>query len=125
MLKLITNDFYNISNRIKKVFENYKIFYDTTKKEFYVFSVKNNKKHFEFCIGNKLNNLALKKAVTSSFKNFKAIFKNIEQTNLKLERQNLERLQDYSKDNLNVYLSYASRKNKDVDFSSINKFRWI
>ena len=44
---------------------------------------------------------------------------------LKIEKKNFDNMMDYSKDQLNVYLSYANKKNCDVDFNKINKFKWI
>ena len=123
MLKQIDNDFYAIAKRLKQIYENYKVFYNTKTKLFEVYEVTNKNKTFLFVVGKNLNNLAIKKAFETSFRNFKNIFKNIEKTNFKIEKENNDRVLDYSKDLLNVYLNYANKKNCDVDF--VNLFEQI
>lgn len=126
MLKQVNNDFYNISNRIKQIFYKYAVYFDDKKHEYSVFTkVNNGRKIFEFNIGKKLDVSAIKKAILTSVKNVKKILKEIDQTNLKLENENANRTLDYSKDQLKVYLNYASKKNCDVDFNFVNKFKWI
>ena len=126
MLKQINNDFYDISKRLKQICNNYMVFFDTVKKEYYVFSIlSNGKRIFEFSVGKKLDSRAIKKCVLTSSKNAKKILKEIDELNLKIENDNYNKAVDYSKDNLKVYLNYANKKNCDVDFASINTFKWI
>lgn len=125
MLKQINNDFYNIAHRLKQIDRNYIIFFNTATNLFQVYEIKNNKKIFLFIIGKALNNLALKKAHETSYKNFKKIFKDIEETNRKIDKHNKEHLLNFSKDTLESFLSYADRKNCDVNFNDVYKFKWI
>ncbi len=126
MLKQINKDFYEISERLKQICNNYIVFFDTVKKEYCVFSsLGNGKKNFEFCVGKKLDSRTIKKCVLTSSKNAKKILKEIDESNLKIENDNFNKALEYSKDNLKVYLNYANKKNCDVDFANINTFKWI
>lgn len=125
MLKLITNDFYNISNRLKFIDRAYNVFFNTKNKNFEVYEIKNDLKIFLFTIGKKLDCKAIRKAHETSYRNFKQLFKNIENTNLKIENSNRNNLLDYSKDVLKTYLDYLNSKSCTIDFSKCNTSRWL
>ena len=125
MLKRIESDFYDISTRLKRVSPVYHVFYNTKEGIFQVYEMRKAQKIFLFNIGKNLDNRAIKKAFETSFRNFKKIFRSIENTNLKIEEKNATHLEEYSKTLVNSYLDYANRKNTDVDFRFANTFRWI
>ena len=125
MLKQLNNDFYNISNRLKQIDSKYTLFFDTNSKLYLVYEIKRGKKLFLFTIGPKLDCRALKRAVETSYKNFKTILKNIEKTNKRIEEKNNNHLTEYSKDMFNAYLNYADLKGGNVNFKGANSFKWV
>ena len=125
MLKEITNDFYNISNRLKHVDRAYSVFFNTKNKNFEVYEVKKYTKLFLFTIGKKLDCRAVAKAYKTNFRNFKQIFKSIQNTNFKIEEHNRNNLLDFSKDMLKTYLDFLNRKSSTLDFKNANKTRWL
>ncbi len=116
MLKLITNDMFNISSRIKKIDSNLFVVYDTKKLSYDVYSVYFKKPKLAFCIGKKLNAYALKKAYITSCKNAKKIIKHINKTNKELKEKEDKELLSRHLETLNNYLNYADSKNIDVEF---------
>lgn len=115
MKKIITNDLFNISSRIKKINKDYFIIFNKNKHRYEV-HINQKGSNLAFCLGGTLNSYALKKAITTSCKFTKSIIKNVIESNKKLEKQNEQNFVNKHIETLNRYLSYASSKDTNVTF---------
>lgn len=117
----IINDFYNISNRIKKIDRLYEIVYNRDKKCFEVY-INND---FCFKIGEKLNNLALKKAYETHIRRKNAILEQMERENERLKQIEDENVTRKAKFDLKNMIDFASKTGKNENFYNINLTKWF
>ncbi len=115
-MKKITNDLFNIANRIKQIDRNYFIVFNKKKLNYEVHNKKQIGGTLAFCIGKELNAFALKKAQLTSCKFAKKILKNLEEENFSLQQKQEQNFIDKHLETLNSYLNYANNKNTDVTF---------
>ncbi len=117
----INNDLYNISNRLKNVDRQYKIVYNRDKKCFEVYI----NDDFCFKIGEKLNNLALKKAYETHIRRKGTILEKMERENAYLKKLEEENVAKKAKFDLKNMIDYASKTGKNENFYNINSTKWF
>lgn len=115
-MKVITNDLFNIAKRIKQIDSNYFIVYNKRFSRYEVHYKKQIGSKIAFCLGNKLNAYAIKKAIVTSCKYSNKIIKEINKSNKILQQKKEQEFANKHIETLNSYLNYANRKNIDVDF---------
>ena len=124
-LKVLKSDLFFISKRLKKINSNYFVCFNKVLKNFEVHFKKQRGGTFCFCVGKKLNFMAIKKTFLTQVKNAKKLFKEIEQNNKKIELENERRLTEKHLSEFSLMLDYASRRAGDVDFEGFQNFKWI
>ena len=112
------NDMYNYSKRIKKINKNYELFYDSFNK---LFIILNNANNGEICLKFNSFNLNIENILQkTSVKNSRILFKEIEETNNKLDNLKLKKVKNSLTDKCNELTMYSYRTNKILQ-SDINK----
>lgn len=119
MEKLITNDLFNISSRLKKIEREYAIFYH---KNNYYAKFKN---QFAFSIGTKLDCLALKRALYTHIRRKKSILLEVSQNNKKFKEKEELELKNKNIFDLKQKLVFADKRGGVVNFEKANTTRWI
>lgn len=117
----INSDVYNISNRIKSIDRDYKVFYNRDKVRYEIY-FKNN---LSFVVGKTLDMRAIRKALFTHIRNKSQIFKGIYENNLKLDEKNDAYILNFSRERLNNFIEYADKKGGNIDFSLFETTKWI
>ena len=117
----LTRDFFNISQRLKKIDREYDLVFDKERKIFEVYIGK----VFCFKIGEKLDNLVLKKAYETHIRNKKILLEKIEKDNMLLEKKEKEQTINKAKFDFKNMIEFASKTGKDENFYNINLTKWF
>ena len=126
MKTIVKKDLFNVSRRLKKIDSNYFLVYDKDKNRYEVHYKGQRDSTFCFCVNTPLPDATtLKKVYLTMVKNAKKIVLDMVQSNQKLEENRKRAFFDREKDDLKSYLTYADAKSRDVDFSKVDKTRWI
>ncbi len=99
MKRIITRDVYNIVNRIKQIDPNYFVMY-CDKKRLFELHDKRQKPTFSITLFSALDKRSIDKVYKSQSKNYKDIFRAIDQTNENIEKYSTQFLIDKAKDNI-------------------------
>lgn len=124
-LKLITNDLFDIANRLKVLDVNYFVVYNKLKRKYEVHHKKQKEDSFAFSVENKLDARAIKKAIVTSIKHANKILSQIEKQNSLLQKKEVDLLLDQNMIRFKNYIDYANAKSCDINFDLINENKWI
>lgn len=122
-LILIKNDIFKICKRLKKINKNFVVYFNKLNCCFELYSKRFNRLVFEANLGKELTYKTLIFAWQNGINNLDTLIKSIDKENAKLEKENSQNLQDFSKQVIGEMLKFADRKNCDVDFSKEKIFR--
>ncbi len=116
----ITNDMFNIANRIKQVDPYYFVVYDTVKKTYQLHHSKQRFSSYCLTLGPKLNVGAVYKAQQTTQRNFEKIIKQLEQENDYKQQQQTKSLMGEAQCKLASYINYINYSSKTIDFDKLD-----
>jgi len=104
----LINDIFFISEQIKKINKNYRLFYNKNNNKYEVHNI-NNKESFVISFDSYPNQNLIKKLKETSKENFEKLFKEIELYNKKLEEDKEQAKIDCAKNQLSEIFNYAEK----------------
>lgn len=125
-IKIIKNDLFNISDRLKKIDKNYFVVFNLTHKRYEVHSKAQKGSSLCFVVDKPyLTCEVLTKAHNTSVRNSKKLLSEIINNNKKLQEKSEEYLKEKSEFYLKNYILYADKKGCDCSFENANKTLWV
>ena len=122
----INQDVFNISDRIKEIDSDYFIVYNTKLKKYEVHNSSQNMNSYCLtCPYNSLDKRLLDYTQKTRIVNFDKIIKEIDENNLKIEKEVEDERVDRSKIMLNEIYKYANVGSKEFDAKNAYKNKWI
>ena len=118
-LNLIKNDLFSISKRVRRINKSLFIFFNKKTNTYQIYSKKGQSFLFEKDLGSSLNQKTIRFVFENKIEKLKSIVENIDRENAKKEKEENENRANFAKSVLNDFISYADKKNDDVDFSKI------
>ncbi len=121
----ITNDVFDIANRVRAIDSGYFIVYNT---DFDRYEVHNSKqKPSTFCIvcDKGLNATVVQKLHKSKIENLDKLLKEIEKNNEIMEKEQDKAVKDVQQVKLKEMYNYAKSKTEDVDFKNSYQTNWV
>ena len=124
-LKIVKNDLFNITRRIKEIDKNYFIAFNTKTKNFEVHNFCQSHSTFCFIAGKQLNASVLTKTKITSVKYFLKNLKKMQEDNLKLTNKTEEEVLTKNRDLLSSYISYFERFSNKDDVTNAHTTKWF
>lgn len=118
-LILVRSDLFTISARVRKINKNLCVFLNRKTGTFQIYSKKGISFLFETDLGKSLNQKALAFVQKNRIENLKKIVEMLDRENMKKEKEEKDKSSALAKDMFHDLISFADRKNDDVDFSKI------
>jgi len=123
MLIKITEDVFDISNRLKEIDSNYFVVFNTKKQKFEIHN-KSQKNTYCLTVLNKsLDSRTITQTLKSRRERFNKILQEIEDNNQKIIDDNNKKIRDMAEWKLKEMFDYSSRHNID-NFDDAYKTRW-
>ena len=121
----IKNDLFNISNRIKRVDENYFICFNKVLKQFEVHHKKQPDTTFCFVAGKTLNVSVLNKAIKTSVKFYLKNLKSMEEVNLKLNKKSEQNIKEKNMHMFKSLINYSLKNIRQPNFENCFTTKWV
>lgn len=116
-LVLIKNDLFGVVKRVRRINKNLFIYLNQKTKTYQIYSKKGIAFLFENDLGKTLDQNAIILVQKNRIENINNIVAKIDLENLKKEKTEKERINDFAKNVLKDFITFADKKNQDVDFS--------
>jgi len=122
----INNDVLNIVEAIKQIDSRYKVFYNTNKSRFELYTLKGLNLNFELiCPYTTLDNRFLLKVKQTRIENAEKLIEQMERDNKKLLNSVNEKMLDESQIKAKEMIDYGDKKSTDIDFSNAYTTQWF
>ncbi|MBR1925631.1 MAG: hypothetical protein IJ837_02125 [Clostridia bacterium] len=123
MLIKITEDVFDISNRLKEIDSNYFVVFNTKKQKFEIHNKSQKNTYCLTVLNNKLDCRAIEQTLKSRRERFDKILQEIEKNNQKIIDDNNKKIKDMAEWKLKEMFDYSSRHNTD-NFDDAYKTSW-
>ena len=121
MIRLIQNDMFNITKRVKLIDADYVIFFDDLDCNYKLYALG------KYCLnlGKFLDARVLDKIWQTRVENSDKIFNDIELNNISLDSKCVEHRQNVSSHMFQKIYEYASRHSNDIDYNNTFTTQWV
>lgn len=117
---ILVNDTFYISEEIKNINKNYRLFYNKNLCQYEVHNITKNQS-FVLCFKNYPNQNLITNLLNSGSKQPKTIFKEIEENNMKIFENNQNKIFNKANDCLNEVFKFSEKTTSDISQKQIKK----